>query len=137
MAPDATGAMNWRRRLAADAFRHAISGPMPVSSEQEEAERNVDPIEERRPDRDLGAAHRLGDDREERAPEHRERDADERQVVEQECRLAADQRLQLHFRLEHRPAGVQQREREHRRYQQQRQEEVADIRLGERMHARR
>ena len=107
--------MNWRRRLAVEALRQAISGPTPVSASSSRPERDVDPIEERRADRDLGAPHQLGQDREERSPEHREGDADEQQVVEEKRRLAAQHRLELHLGLEQRPAGVEQGERQHRR----------------------
>ena len=46
------------------------------------------------------AAHPLGDDREERSPEHGERDADEHEIVVEKRRLAAHHALELRLRLE-------------------------------------
>ena len=75
---------------------------MPGEREQREAERNVDLIEERRADRDLGPLHRLGEDREQGPPQHRKRDADEQEIIEEEARLAAHHRFEPRLGLEQR-----------------------------------
>jgi hypothetical protein len=62
-----------------------MSGPMPVRSQQEDPERDVHPVEERRAHRDLVTPAPLGDDREERAPQHRERDADQRRLLKRKA----------------------------------------------------
>ncbi len=79
--------------------------------EQRQAERRVHLVEEGRPDGDLDAAHRLRDHREHRAPEGRERDPDQQQVVEEEGRLAREERIDLVLAAQQRSAHEHQDER--------------------------
>ena len=108
----------------------------PGESQQQEAERDVHPIEERGADGNLAAPHQLGENREQRAPKDGERDAHEQQVIEEEGSFPADHGVELRVGLEQRPAGIKQREAEGTGDHQEREEEVADIRLGKAVHAR-
>ena len=89
-----------RRRLSSEVLRHASSGPTAGQQQQEERNRNVDLVEERRSDRDLVSGHPLAEHREQRAPQHREGRHQQQHVVEQEARLARNQRLQLVLALQ-------------------------------------
>ena len=57
-------------------------------------------MEERRPHRDFLAAHPLAQNRKERSPQHRERDADEQQIVVEKGRLTTHHAFQPRLRLE-------------------------------------
>src|SRR5262249_38469642 len=107
----------------------------PREGEEQESEWDVYPIEERCAHGDLGPPHRLGKYGKERPPQHRERNTHEQEVVEQERRLAAQHGLELNLRLELGPARVEQRERQDRSHDEEAEEEVADIGLGEAVHA--
>ena len=129
----AVGRMNCRCRFASDALRHAISGPRPVRKSSSNPSGTLTRLKNGGPTEILVPRTASEMNREEGAPEHRERDPDQREVVEQERRLTTHQRLELHFRLQGRPAGVEQREREDRARQQEGEEVVADVGLGERV----
>ena len=75
---------------------------------QGEAQRHVDLIEERRCHTDLDAPKRLRDDRKQGAPEHREHDADQEQVVEQKAAFARQDGLQAMVAAQLRQAPHQQ-----------------------------
>ena len=108
----------------------------PGHREQRETERHVDLIEEGRADRDLRALDRLGENRKQRAPEHGEGDTDEQQIVEEKAGLTAHHRLEGGFGLEQRqPVHVQDSTGD-RGHKEEAEEEVADARLRERVHAR-
>src|SRR2546430_5968083 len=89
-------------------------------------------VEERRADGDLRPLHQLREDREQRTPQHRERDPHEQEVVEEEARLAAHHRLELRFSREQRQARGVHREARRPRGDQEEQEKVSHIRLRER-----
>ena len=128
------------RELALEIFRRCPAPrderPDAREREEREPERDVHLVEERRADGDFVVRHRLAENREERSPEHGERDADEQQVVEEEARLATHEALELRLRLEivepRRDEIHGERNREHEKAE----EPVADARLRERVHAR-
>ena len=63
--------------------------------QQQQRHRNRDAVIERRAHRDLVALHQFGNLREPRAPQHGEAEQHKKEVVEQETRLARNQRLQF------------------------------------------
>ncbi len=85
VAPDAL------ERCAAPRQERADAG----EEEKEEADRQRDAVKERRADSDLVALHVLRDDGEQRAPQDREAGGKQNQVIEEEARLARDQRFQF------------------------------------------
>ena len=92
-------------------------------------------VEERRTDRDLRAPHRLADDREQRSPEHGERDANEDDVVVEKRRLATHHALELRACLEVLEPRRDEECRHRDREDEERREPRPNRRLGERMHA--
>ena len=107
----------------------------PRSHEQHrhDQDRRAHPVEVGRADRHLGAGHRLGEEREDRAEEHGEAEGDQEHVVHQEHRLAREERVQLRALAEPVPAPHDERERRQQDRGQVGQEEGADRAAGERV----
>ena len=84
--------------LLNDALRHANSGPMPVRNSRNKPMEG-DAIKERCADGDFISLHILRDDGEQSAPQDREAGGEQHQVIEEEARLAGNQRLQFVFDL--------------------------------------
>jgi hypothetical protein len=82
------------RALASVARRHAMTGPTPEQQDEHQRQRDRVAVEPRRADGLAVAGQRLGDEREERAPEDDEGQADEHEVVGDEHRLAREQRVE-------------------------------------------
>ena len=75
-------------------------GTDPRQEQEHQAERDVDEVEGRRAVRDLDPLYPFGNDRVQRAPQDRKREADEEQIVEEEACLAAHDRLERCLGLE-------------------------------------
>src|SRR4029077_11809297 len=78
----------------------------------------------------LGAVDDLRDDRPDLAPEDRQAERDEEQVVVEERRLARDRRLELRPGAEERQPPEDQHERKERREDDEAEEPAADRALG-------
>src|SRR5207249_9905062 len=100
----------------------------PGEREQRQAERHIHLVEEGRLDRDLRALNQLRENGEQRPPQHRKRDSDEQQVIEQETGLTAHHRLELGLRGEQRETDRVQGEAGRGGHDEEREEEVAHAR---------
>ena len=104
------GTASWTPTERSDARRHATSGPTPmrrtIGSPNTSREEVVG-----RAHGHGDAAHRLGEDRVEDAPEDGERERDEEEVVVEERRLARDERFQPRARAGEREPDEDERGR--------------------------
>ena len=75
--------------------------------------------------------HRLGEERKDRASEHREAEGNQQHVVDQEDRLARQEGVELSALAEPIPAPDEERERRQEDHGQIRKEEGADRAAGE------
>ncbi len=82
----------------ADAARHGSIGPTPIRNSRARATGAALRLKKGAADRDLLAAHGLGEQRVDRADEHRERDDQQQHVVREERALARQRRVEPRLR---------------------------------------
>ena len=80
--------------------RHANSGPTPVRISRNSPIGIISLLNQTRIEADLLAGHGFRDDREQRAPQHREAACQQDQVIEQEAGFAGDHAFQLGLALQ-------------------------------------
>ena len=127
------GTRKLRRALAHVARRQAMTGPIPDSSTSRSASGTVYLLNHGGPDGRLRPGHRLRDQREERAPEDDEGQADQHDVVAQERRLARQQRVEAVLGAQHGAARDDQVDRADDHQRDQRDERDAERRGAERV----
>ena len=97
--PDCQRAQRRPHEIALQAFKRSLAPRQQRShgrqQKQQQGHRNRHFVVEGRPHRDFVALHVLRDQREPRAPQHGEARQQQQQIIEQEARLARNQRLQL------------------------------------------
>ena len=111
--------------------RQVRSGPIADSPTSTSAIGAMIPLKNGGPTLSSVPCERLGDQREERAPEDHDADQDQREVVEQEEDLARQERVDARLRAEVVAAADDQRDRRDERARDEDEERLAERRLAE------
>src|SRR5207245_3147291 len=113
-----------------------VTAPGQVSakvSEQQKKNRDgdIDATKKWRPHRDFAALHPFGENRKQRAPQHREAGNQQKKIIEQETRFARNQRLQPVFALQVRAVLYEKEQADGEHNPHESQEPASDGRLRE------